>query len=499
VVFLESKMRAFMLLNVAIGLGFVAGFGSSAPAFAHQSKTHRIASLIQQLGDAEFSKREAASKELDTIGTAALEALRKAASGDNPEIRRRAGRLVQAIAGRMHAAAAKTELPRWQGEWAGKDGQKMVIRKDQWASSTGSGTLKHIEIREGFTQVDLVVEDGSKTKTCKMILHLDGDTLHSCGSYEATRPTEFKESANNIYIAWKRVEAQAAYDRYHGDSISTGLPLPESKEPVHRVSLRCWVTNGGPGVLTVDPNGPRFNDFGDPVASGNPLPLVALDCTLRLLKKEKERQLYEVSGPKITSRLTLAAFPLDSPSGDARLLVHDKGGEVRYVLSLTEGSHRTPPCHPGCFPAGTLVRVPAGTRPIERIREGDLVATIDADGKTVSAQVRGVFATRNRVLALRVEGGQLVTTATQPIALAGGDFRPAAGLKAGDRVWRWVAGKRQAVKVLGVSPADREVEVFNLVLGNPKAFIAGDFLVRSKPPPVEVRPVPNRIEAVPRP
>jgi hypothetical protein len=92
------------------------------------------------------------------------------------------------------------------------------------------------------------------------------------------------------------------------------------------------------------------------------------------------------------------------------------------------------------------------------------------------------------VLEVQTEGGALVTTATQPVALVGGGFGPAGELKPGDRIWRWVDGKRRAVAVQRVSPADREAEVFNLVLGEPTAFVAGGFVVRSKPPAVAARP-----------
>jgi hypothetical protein len=61
-------------------------------------------------------------------------------------------------------------------------------------------------------------------------------------------------------------------------------------------------------------------------------------------------------------------------------------------------------------------------------------------------------------------------------------------LKPGDRVWRWVDGKRRGVNVVEVSAPGRDVEVFNLVLGEPKTFIAGTFVVRSKPPGDGVRP-----------
>jgi hypothetical protein len=173
-----------------------------------------------------------------------------------------------------------------------------------------------------------------------------------------------------------------------------------------------------------------------------------------------------------------------TPWGDGRLLVHGKDGEVRYAINLQlPRKPLPPPCHPDCFPAGTAVRVPGGARAIEHVREGDLVTTTDADGKPSPARVTGVFVTRNRVLEVRVEGARLVTTATQPLALAGGGFRAAGELKPGDRVWRWVNGERRAAAVRTVSAADREAQVFNLVLGEARAFIAEDFLVRSKPPP----------------
>jgi hypothetical protein len=282
--------------------------------------------------------------------------------------------------------------------------------------------------------------------------------------------------------------AQPAVVQFVSDTLSTDLPLAETMGSVHHVVLDCRLADGGTGTLTPDPSAPKFNEFGDPVAGGKPAPPVRLKFTLKLIKKQQGRQLYAIGGRKIVSRLSLVALPLDSPEGDGRLLVHGRGGEVRYVVPLTERRHRVKPCHPGCFPAGTAVRVPGGTRPIERVREGDLVTIIDAAGKPSSARVTGVFVTHNRLLEVRAEGGTLVTTETQPVALEGGGFRPAGELKPGDRVWHWVGGRRRAVAVTGVSPAGREAQVFNLVLGGRQVFIAGGFLVRSKPPAVQPRP-----------
>lgn len=281
--------------------------------------------------------------------------------------------------------------------------------------------------------------------------------------------------------------AQPADVQYVGHTSSPDLQLAECKDGVRYVVVQGRVADGGKVTLTLDPNGPKYNEFGDEVAAGKKSPVVSLECTLKLVKKEKDKQLYEIRGPKVVSKLFLVALPLDSPTGDGRLLVHGKDGEVRYKLDLIERTHRTIPCHPGCFPAGTTVRVPDGTQAIERVREGDLVTTIDADGKPAAAKVTGVFVTRNRVLEVRVKGATLVTTETQPVALERGGFRPASELKAGDKIWRWVDGKRAAAVVQSVTSAGQTAGVFNVVLGEPTAFVAGDFLVRSKPP-AEVLP-----------
>jgi uncharacterized protein (TIGR03067 family) len=109
-------------------------------------------------------------------------------------------------------AAAKKELAKWEGSWETGDGEKMTIKGDRWTSSAPgfgpiSGKLKVIEIREKLTLVDLLVEEGeTKGRTCKMILRIEGDTLHYCGTYNEARPTEFKTVDENVYYAWKRTQ-----------------------------------------------------------------------------------------------------------------------------------------------------------------------------------------------------------------------------------------------------------------------------------------------------
>jgi hypothetical protein len=140
------------------------------------------------------------------------------------------------------------------------------------------------------------------------------------------------------------------------------------------------------------------------------------------------------------------------------------------------------PCHPGCFPAGTMIIVPGGSKPIERVRQGDRVTTVGSDGSFSAADVAAVFVTRNRLLEVQTDAGNLVTTRTQPLALVDGGLRGAGELKCGDRIFRSSRGGREAVTVRRVSATRRVEQVFNLILREPAIFVANGFLARSKPP-----------------
>ncbi len=144
-----------------------------------------------------------------------------------------------------------------------------------------------------------------------------------------------------------------------------------------------------------------------------------------------------------------------------------------------------PPCHPGCFPAGTLVATPIGLRAIESIKAGEAVTLVGPDGVAMSGPVHSVFKTDNRLVEIQTEAGSIRTTLTQPLCLKAGGFRTAEDLKVGDEIWRWVEGKRQAARVTGVSKTDVDAAVFNLVVGESAVFVAGGFLARGKPPAVE--------------
>jgi hypothetical protein len=140
------------------------------------------------------------------------------------------------------------------------------------------------------------------------------------------------------------------------------------------------------------------------------------------------------------------------------------------------------PCHPGCFPRGTLVDTPDGARLIESIGPGDLITTVLPNGQLLVASVQSVFRTQNRLWKVTTDEGVLHTTQTQPLCLSMEATKPAGQLQCADVVLRSEKGDIREARVIKVSPTDRIETVFNLILGNSKVFIAGGFLARSKPP-----------------
>ena len=95
------RLRSLSLL-LACGVTLLT-FRTARPA-EEKSAPLPLARLIDRLGSSDFAEREGATRALDDIGTAALPDLRRAAEGDDPEIRRRAGDLIRRIERRAEAA-----------------------------------------------------------------------------------------------------------------------------------------------------------------------------------------------------------------------------------------------------------------------------------------------------------------------------------------------------------------------------------------------------------
>ncbi|HWY85086.1 MAG TPA: hypothetical protein VNX28_00085, partial [Gemmataceae bacterium] len=98
----RTKVR--VLLGTLAGVCLVA-FALYVADVQRDGEPAPIAQLITQLGSDSFADREKATKELEKIGTPALDALRKATQGDDPERKRRAAQLVSKIEARVLEAA----------------------------------------------------------------------------------------------------------------------------------------------------------------------------------------------------------------------------------------------------------------------------------------------------------------------------------------------------------------------------------------------------------
>lgn len=158
-------------------------------------------------------------------------------------------------------------------------------------------------------------------------------------------------------------------------------------------------------------------------------------------------------------------------------------GRVAKILPEAEVREIHPePCHPGCFPRGTLVETPGGTRLIEGIATGEAITTVLPSGESTIVKVQSVFITDNRLWRIDTDFGSLLTTETQPICLAAGGTVLAGKLQPNDKILRWQDGQIHTVSVLDVSLTGRTEKVFNLILGDSEIFVAGGFLARSKPP-----------------
>ncbi len=302
------------------------------------------------------------------------------------------------------------------------------------------------------------------------------------------------------------VQAAKAKVVIESGAFAPGIPLPEGVNPCHGVRLDAEVDGRGEGkgTITFTTTPPNYDEYGDLVtgretdtvnrARKGDKPAVTLECSIefvsvgfvgRVNTPATRRSVYRLKGPKLATALTFVTEGPGLKSG--RLLVPGPDGRPEYVVEMALIPPPNPnaqpvPCHPGCFPAGTPVRVPGGTAKIETLKVGDAVTTVGADGKPSSGKVTHLYETANKLVEVKTDGGTALTTAEQPLSLVAGGLRKAGDLKPGDRVWRWVGGERKAATVATVTATGRTATVYNLILGDSAVFVAGDFLARGKPP-----------------
>jgi uncharacterized protein (TIGR03067 family) len=185
----------------------------SPPAAAAEEK--EIDRLIQQLGDDEFTLREAAGNDLEVIGEPALPALRKAATADDPEIRRRAEQIARAIVagqelkglqGKWHSTSAEAEGVRQAGE---NMADRHTFAGDQWIYQEGDmvvmkGKVNIVGVSGKLVKIDFLITEGHYARdTWVGIYEREGNALKWCGGYAGegcARPMVFATRPGDGYF-----------------------------------------------------------------------------------------------------------------------------------------------------------------------------------------------------------------------------------------------------------------------------------------------------------
>jgi len=230
-----------------------------------------------------------------------------------------------------------------------------------------------------------------------------------------------------------------------------------------------------------------FNAFGDPVPRPNKADSVrnvtfslSANETVDPLKQGRKRYSL-VSTTKGESEGEFALVAPAKAGGQYALLLLDKDGKTSATVALKLNTLPLPPCHPGCFPAGTLINTPTGTKAIESIVVGDEVTTIAA-GKPVVGKVVALFGGESRLVEIETAAGKLVCTPKQPLHLASGETKSAGQVVAGDKLLRWVDGKVVPTEIVSLKTGEIAATIHNLILAERGTFVADGYMVKSKPP-----------------
>src|SRR5262249_15624147 len=115
--------------NVSLGLIalLVFALGGVGKVELPQGNLAEIQRLIRKLGSENFREREAASRGLAAIGESAEHDLRRAMRHNDPEVRRRAAELIEALVARKRSR----EMSALQGVWVLKTTEYLGEKADQ--------------------------------------------------------------------------------------------------------------------------------------------------------------------------------------------------------------------------------------------------------------------------------------------------------------------------------------------------------------------------------
>jgi hypothetical protein len=113
------------------------------------------------------------------------------------------------------------------------------------------------------------------------------------------------------------------------------------------------------------------------------------------------------------------------------------GDPLGFALNMVGARMSFSKLGSACFAAGTPIRTPDGTKPIEALQAGDLILTraeADPEGPVVVRPVNGTIANESRLLRLHVAGRVIRTTAEHPFFVRGRGWSAAQTLGPGDEL-----------------------------------------------------------------
>jgi RNA polymerase sigma factor (sigma-70 family) len=327
-----------LVLAAVAGGGLIAGgtallggrgtAGQPAPAgkgAANARADGEIGRLVRRLGSGDVDEREAAAGHLEAIGRPALGALRQAAKGDDPDVRRRARHLVQAIEGGPFAELRRLggHAPHWV--------IGVAIAPDGRAALSGGfdGTVRLWDLEEGE---EVRRFEGHEGGVLAVAFSPDGRRALSGGQDRTLRVWDVASGTQ-----LRRLEGHASQVRCVRFLADGRRALSSSKD----TTIRLWDVDAGkelrrfeghtaePMTVAVSPDEKRILS-------------ASFDGTMRLWDTQtgEELKCFDWKG----GRVYAAAFSPDgrralSGSDDrtVRLWDLEKGAELRRFVGHTDG------------------------------------------------------------------------------------------------------------------------------------------------------------------
>jgi outer membrane protein assembly factor BamB len=295
--------------TVVVGLALAGLAGATVAQTTQKADESRIQKLVAQLGDNDFSVREAATKELAAIGPDALPAVKKAAASSDPEVAQRAATVVSQIGKGCFDAACKAIAKDLLWNCPVKDGVAGKISiKDGVAYAAGADHAIHaVDIKTGkekWSQAQLS-EDATVMPSCAIVCDKAALAILDNGDVTGLDSSTGK-------VTWKYKREQPANPQPAANPV--GMP------------------GGGGMAVMVGGGAPGMRGIGQ----AKPVPAV-VGSTLYLPQEESVVVVDAETGKKV-KEIKVSSPSMNTPaiSGD-RMVIHLSDGTVRGY-SLSDGS-----------------------------------------------------------------------------------------------------------------------------------------------------------------